>query len=66
MSKVIFAYSLEKEQLDKFRYIAKVKNTNMNTLLDAFLTKYIESYEEKNGYIDPVIAELQFEEAKKK
>ncbi len=66
MAKVSFTYRLEREQLEKFRYIAKVKDTNMNTLLTNFLVKYVESYEEKNGYIDPVMVELELKEEKNK
>lgn len=65
MAKVRFTYKEDAELLNKFRYVAKAKNLKMNDILNNFVNKYVEHYEEKNGYIDPVLAKIEMEEMKK-
>lgn len=66
MAKKEFSYREEKEIIEKFKYIAKKKGSTTSNILNSFVTKYIENYEEVNGYIDPVIADLELKEAKEK
>lgn len=63
MSKIKYGYREEEELLNKLKYIAKTKNTNVSNILNGFIIDEIEKYEAENGEIDLLYAEIELKVA---
>ena len=63
LSKIKYGYREEEELLNKLKYIAKTKNTNVSNILNGFIIDEIEKYEVENGEIDLLYAEIELKVA---
>ena len=51
-NKASFSFNIQKEYLEKMRYIANRETRSLSNLLEHLCKLYIEMFEQKNGKID--------------